>query len=176
MAHTTERATTLLHSNPNLLTTVEKTIVDVEENGENEDYLVSARNLLDRFPAEVQHAATRLQLEDTERMWTTLDGTAKALTRDNAALTNDVDTLTNDVETLTNDVETLTNDNAALSQENESLRALLADGANGEELAALTAGAKAANAARRVSLVAVKREGESGEGGEERGGAKKARK
>jgi len=65
---------------------------------------------------------------------------------------------------------------ATLAQENESLRLLLADGANGEELAALAAGAKVANAARRVSLVAVKREGERGEGGGERGRVKRARK
>ena len=166
MAHTTERATTLLHSNPNLLTTVEKTIADVEENGANRAVLASARNLLGRFPAEVQHAATKLQLEDSERMWTTLDGTAKALTRDNEALTNDNETLTNDNTALTNNVETLT-------QEVDSLRRLLADGANGEELAALTAGAKAANAARRVSLVAVKRERE---GGEEKRASKRTRK
>jgi len=173
MAHTTERATTLLHSNPNLLTTVEKTIADVVENGANRTHLTSARNLLRRFPAEVQHAATKLQLEDSERMWKTLDGTAKALTRDNAALTSDNATLTNDVETLTNDVETLTNDNADLTQEVESLRLLLADSADGEELAALTAGAKAANAARRVSLVAVKRERE---GGKEKRASKRTRK
>ena len=169
MAHTTERATTLLHSHPNVLTTVEKTIADIEENDANRECLKRARRLLDRFPAEVQHDATKLQLEDTERMWTTLDGVAKALTRDNEALTNDNEALTNDNEALTNDL-------AASKSEVESLRALLADGANGEELAALTAGAKAANAARRVSLVAVKWEGESGEGGEERGGAKRARK
>ena len=163
MAHTTERATTLLHSHPNLLTTVEKTIADVEENDTNRRYLKSARNLLDRFPAEVQLAATKLQLEDTERMWKTLDGTAKALTRDNEALTNDNETLTNDL--------------AASKEDNESLRALLADGANGEELAALAAGAKAANAARRVSrvsLAAVKREGEGG--GEEKRASKRTRK
>jgi len=29
--------------------------------------------LLERFPAEVKHAATRLQLEDSERTWTTLN-------------------------------------------------------------------------------------------------------
>ena len=169
MAHTTERATTLLHSHPNLLTTVEKTIADVEEIGMNRETLKWARKLLDRFPAEVQHAATKLQLEDTERMWTTLDGTAKALTHDNAALNHDVDVLTRDLAASKEEV-------AALSQENESLRALLADGAdgaNGEELEALAAGAKAANAARRVSLTAVKREGE---GGEEERSAKRARK
>ena len=167
MAHTTERATTLLHAHPNLITTVEKTIADVVENGANRTHLTSARDLLGRFPAEVQHAATKLQLEDTERMWTTLDGTAKALTRDNAALTRDN-------ATLTNDVETLTNDNADLTQEVESLRRLLADSADGEELAALAAGAKAANAAGRDSLVAVKREGEGG--GEEKRSSKRARK
>ena len=166
MAHTTERATTLLHSNPNLLTTVEKTIADVVENGANRTHLTSARNLLRRFPAEVQHAATKLQLEDSERMWKTLDGTAKALTRDNAALTSDN-------ATLTNDVETLTNDNADLTQEVETFRRLLAESADGEELAALAAGAKAANAARRLSLVAVKREGE---GGKEKPASKRAKK
>ena len=129
--------------------------------------------LLDRFPAEVQHAATKLQLEGTEKMCKTLDGTAKALTRDIAALANVVETLTRDNSALTSDNATLTSGNADLAQENESLRALFADGANGEELAALVAGAKTANAARRVSLAAVKREGE---GGEEKRSSKKAKK
>ena len=96
MAHTTERAITLLHSHPNLFTTVEKTIDNVEVDETNRDYVELTRELLGRFPAEVQLAATKLQLEDTERMWKTLDDTAKALTRDNAALTNDVETLTSD--------------------------------------------------------------------------------
>ena len=157
MTHTSERATSLLHAHPNLHTTVEATIADVEEDeegeeddeddedNENEVSLQSARDLLARFPIEVQHAATKLQLSDSERMWATLNGTAKSLTRDVAALT----------------------------QENESLRLLLADAAGGEKLAAaLAAGLKAANA-RRVSLVAVKREGE---GGEERRASKRARK
>ena len=169
MTHTTERATTLLRSHPDLITTVEKTIADVGENATNREYLKWARMLLDRFPAEVQHSATKLQLEDTERMWTTLDGTAKALTSDNAALTSDNATLTNDVETLRNDNATLTNDNAALAndlaaskEENESLRALLSEGANGSET--------------RASRRSRPREGERGEGGGEMGRAKMARK
>ena len=93
-------------------------------------------------------------------MWTTLDGTAKALTNDVAALTNDVETLTSDLD--------------ASKEENESLRALLADSAGGKELEALAAGARAANAARRVPLAAVKREGEGG--GEEKRASKRTRK
>ena len=167
MAHTTERATTLLFSHPTLITTIETTIADVEENDENEEYLESANVLLDLFPAEVQHAATKLQLEDSERMWMTLNGTAKALTRDNAALTRDL-------EYSKGEVASHARDNASLARDNAHLRVLLADGAHGEELAALTAGAKAANAARRVSLAAVKREGEGGV--EERRSSKRARK
>ena len=176
MAHTTERATTLLFSHPTLITTIATTIADVEEDDENEEHLAWARSLLERFPAEVQHAVTKLQLEDSERMWRTLNGTAKALTRDNAALTSDLEDSKEEVRDLTRDNAALANDLAASKDENESLRAALSEGANGEELAALISGAKAANAASRAPPVRVKREGESGEGGEEREGAKKARK
>ena len=107
-------------------------------------------------------------------MWTTLDGTAKALTRDNAALTNDVETLTSDLAASSEKVETLTSDLDASKEENESLRALLADSAGGKEFEALAAGAKAANVARRVPLAAVKREGEGG--GREKRASKRTRK
>ena len=144
ISHTTEMATTLLRSHPHLLTTVSKTTASVEENDTNREYLEEARDLLDRFPVEVQHAVTKLKLEDAERMRTSLYGTAKALTRDNVTLATDLAASQQKAETL--------------AQENKSLRLLLADGADGEERAALAKGAKAANAAE------LKIEGESGEG------------
>ena len=93
-------------------------------------------------------------------MWRTLDGAPRRLS---LATTR----------ALTNEVETLTNDNADVTREVSALRLLLADGADGEELLALLAGAKAANFARRLSLVAVKREG-VGRG--ERRSSKRAKK
>ena len=55
----------------------------------------SARVLLERFPAEVQHAATKLQLDNSERMWMDSGRHAKALTRDLAASKEEVAALTN---------------------------------------------------------------------------------
>ena len=217
MAHTTERATYLLCSCPKLVTTVEKTIADVEENDKNTQSLKRARDLLDRFPAGVQNLAVKLQLEGSERALTTLSGTTKYLKRDLAASKEDEKALTRDlaaskediaalnldlaasnldVAALTRDLAAskdevaaltcgaaaLASDNAALSEKIESLNAvesfnaLLAGGANGEEPAARTAGAKEAKPARRVSLSAAKKEGESGEGGEEKRRGQRARK
>jgi len=58
MAHTTERAILVLCAHPNLVTAVQATTADVDESNENSEVLQSARDILDRFPAEVQHAAT----------------------------------------------------------------------------------------------------------------------
>ena len=144
MAHTTARATTLLRSHPTLLTTVKKTIANVVENGDNRDALKWARFLLERFPAEVQHAAANPQLQTAEKPGASLAANASAPSTASLTLT----------------VATLTTSLASSNAEIESLLALLADSADGVELAALAKGAKAADDARRVSLVAVKVEGE----------------
>ena len=54
MASTTERAILVLCANLNLVTTVEAITKNVEE----AETLSWTRHLLERFPAEVQHAAT----------------------------------------------------------------------------------------------------------------------
>ena len=58
MAHTTERAIVVLYAHPSLVTTIQAITAGVEETDENEDALELASDLLERFPAEVQHAAT----------------------------------------------------------------------------------------------------------------------
>ena len=58
MAHTAERAISVLYAHPNLITKVETTTADVVLTDEDILALTDARDLLERFPANVQHAAT----------------------------------------------------------------------------------------------------------------------
>ena len=58
MAHTTERAILVLCTNLSLVATVQAITADVEETEENFDSLFYAIELLECFPANVQHAAT----------------------------------------------------------------------------------------------------------------------
>jgi len=57
MAHTTERAILVLCAHPNLITAVQAITADVDADIAD-SRLVAARELLERFPAKVQHAAT----------------------------------------------------------------------------------------------------------------------
>jgi len=113
MARTSERAITLLRAHSKIPTITEATIAGVAENEGNRDALEIARKLLDRFPvAEVQHAATKLELEDskadnsklTADNWTTgwentdLQRKVANLEKDNADLKKNVTALAADVE------------------------------------------------------------------------------
>jgi len=57
MAHTTDRATLILFSHPRLVPAVRAITAAAEATAENADVLYWAQQLLDRFPAKVQHAA-----------------------------------------------------------------------------------------------------------------------
>ena len=64
MAHTTERAALVLYAHPNLTTAVQAITADVDE---NEEALEVASRLLERFPPEVQHSATKRRTIEARR-------------------------------------------------------------------------------------------------------------
>ena len=157
MAHTSERAVNLLHAHFSIIATVEATTAGVAENDGNKRALKMARKLLQHFPLEVQFAANKLVLQDTEAMRLSLDGMVKALT-------HDVTELKNDNADLQSDNADLKTDNAALKTDNAALRADIESG--NPLLAESVAGAAAQNERRAVK---VKRE--PGEGDEQGGAA-----
>ena len=69
MAHTTDRAILVLCAIPNLITDVQTITAEVEDDGEIDEegndiieHLEHARELLERFPGEVQQAATKRRI------------------------------------------------------------------------------------------------------------------
>ena len=164
LAHTRERAINLLHAHFIIIATVEATTAGVAENDGNKRALATARQLLQQFPLEVQFAANKLVLQDTEAMRLSLDCMVKALTRDNTALTSDITDLETDNADLQSDNADLKTDNAALKTDNAALRADVESG--NPLLAESIAGAAAQNERRAVK---VKRE--PGEGDQQDGAA-----
>ena len=185
MAHTRERAINLLHAHFSIIATVEATTAGVAENDGNKLALATARQLLQLFPLEVQFAANKLVLQDTEAMRLSLDGMVKALTRDNTALTSDkadllidkadlkkiwqeeVTELAMDNADLQSDNADLMSDNTELATDNAVLRADIESG--NPSLAESVAGAAALNA--RLRGVKRPRAVEEPGEGDQQGGA-----
>ena len=90
MANTRSRAITLLRAHFSIVATVKATAAGAVANEENRAALKWARKLLARFPLDVQFAANKLVLQDTEALRLSLAGMVKALTHKNANLGTDV--------------------------------------------------------------------------------------
>ena len=157
MAHTKDRAVTLLHAHFNIPTITKATITGVAENDGNQNALEIARELLKCFPvAEVQHAATKLKLEDSE-------ADNFKLTADNSKLTADNSGLQRDNADLQRRVADLEKDNADLKK---NVSALAADV---ENIDPNLAGCIASAAALDSEAAKVKVKREPGEGGQQGG-------
>ena len=164
MAHTKERAVTLLHAHFNIPTITKATITGVAESDGNQSALEVARELLKCFPvAEIQHAATKLVLEDSEEVRLSLNVTVKLLKKNITELTADNSGLQRDNADLQKRVANLEKDNAGLKN---NASALAADVENSDpNLAGCVASAAALD--EEASKVKVKRK--PGEGDQQVG-------
>ena len=127
----------------------------------NREASETARVLLERFPAEVQHAATKLQLEYSERMWMDSgrhrEGPHSQPSRQQGGGRGSH-------ERLAASKALGEEENGTLAKEVESLSRLLAEGTGGEELAGGAGGGSEGGNKRRKASVARGVE----EGGRER--------
>ena len=141
MAHTKDRAVTLLHAHFNIPTITKATITGVAENDGNQNALEIARELLKCFPvAEVQHAATKLKLEDSEadNFKLTADNSdlqrrVADLEKDNADLKKNVSALAADVENIDPNLAGCIASAAALDEEASKVKVKREPGEGGQQ-------------------------------------------
>ena len=125
-------------ANPDIVESVQSVVEGVARNNDNAISLDKAKELLDRFPAEVQLSCAKQLLEDRDRMRQALETTIEQQRNENAAQKKEIAAQMRKVD--------------AQARENAALLDRMNDFAASDELAVMTATARELDSTAEVQV------------------------